>query len=162
MAITIKIHGLNDIRDFGYKLDNKKIEKSLMKGIKMNMTLMQKKMKLRAQSGQSTGNLAKSITLKSKKNGFILDIGAYYGIFQILGYKPHVIPNVYMQQHMANPNIRQPKKSASKSDIKKYGGFTKVKWKQSDDFFTPVFKEQVAKIDEDVATELEKHLARGK
>jgi len=161
MPITIQIHGLNDIRDFSYKLDNKKIEKALMKGIKMNMSLMQKKMKLRANNRGSTGNLAKSITLKSKKNGMILDIGAYYGIFQITGYKKHLVPGVYIQRHYNNPNVQQKKKSASPEEMKQYGAVT-VKWKQSDDFFTPVYKEQLSKISEDVAVELERHLVGGK
>jgi len=158
MVVSIRVNGINDIITLTYKLDNKRVEKAVTKAIKNNMSIMQKKMKLRAQSRRSTGHLANSIKLSVTKAGVLLDIDAYYAEYLIAGFREHVVPGVYLERHNSNPSVPQSKKSASTADIKRYG-FTTVKHKQSDDFFTPVYKEQVEKIDADIAVELEQHLA---
>lgn len=157
MGISMNIIGLNQITTLSYDLSPDRLNKAVMKSVKNNLGMMQKRMKLRAQSRSSTKYLSQSIKLTVLKNKVNIDVNAYYAYYLIAGYKKHVIPVAYMDQHRKNPN--SPGKKISKDEAAKKG-FTTVTWQQSDDFFTPVFESEINKIEQQIGDSVEKTITR--
>lgn len=94
---------MNKVQKFTVRL-SKEMTKEIMIVNKRFMKNVQKSAKLRAP--RETGFLAGQIRVKMKGKFIILDTGeAYYAYYQEFGFRPHLIPREYFQQHRMSPNI---------------------------------------------------------
>jgi hypothetical protein len=135
MVVQIKITGLDRARKFIAKLPEEIEKEALLKSEQFMRDVM-KSAKLRAPV--DTGFLKSQLTIKKYGNTITLGTGdAFYAYFQEFGYRSHLIPFEYFEQHYSSP-------STSGIFTSPISGFSYVK--KSHPFIIPALEANLPKL----------------
>jgi hypothetical protein len=135
MVIQINITGLGRVQKFLAQLPNAVEKEALLKSEQFMRDVM-KSAKLRAPS--DTGFLKSQLMIKKVGKNLTLGTGdAYYAYFQEFGFRSHLIPYEYFEQHYTSP-------ATSGMFTSPISGFSWVK--RSHPFLFPALEANIPKL----------------